>query len=104
MLMITRMLAALVCAGLLQAPGLSAQVKRLEVTPLVGAAVILGELPRYFELLDGNDNPRSFTNAGLNDGVAIGGQLGTRVTSRVRFEASGLYIPSALHGVSKAPS
>lgn len=97
------MAAAVTGVLVIGAGGLAAQTPdvELEITPMVGGALFLGDLPSSFEwTADGE--PVVVTGAEVEESLALGGRAALRVSERLGIGGTVLYSPATLTSGSGA--
>lgn len=84
------------------ATGVAAQGLEVEVTPMVGGQLFIGDLPGTFTLDNEAGSPVTFDGAEIEDALAVGGRVGLRHGQRLGFGATVLYSPTTLTEASGA--
>src|SRR5688572_2234450 len=73
-------------------------LRRIDAAPVIGGALFVRQLPDSFQVASVNNQTTIVRGVGLNDALAIGGHLNLWLSPTVSVEASGLFMPSQLHG------
>ncbi len=94
--------AAAVTLLLASGTGVAAQGLEVEVTPMVGGQLFIGDLPGTFTLDDEDGSPVTFDGAEIEDALAVGGRVGLRHGQHLGFGATVLYSPTTLTEASGA--
>jgi hypothetical protein len=94
--------AAAIILLLASATGVAAQGLEVEVTPMVGGQLFVGDLPGTFTLDDDAGSLVTFDGAEIEDALAVGGRIGLRHGQHFGFGATVLYSPTTLTEASGA--
>lgn len=82
--------------------GVAAQGLEVEVTPMVGGQLFLGDLPGAFTLDSEAGSQVTFDGAEIEDALAVGGRLGLRHGHNLGLGATVVYSPTTLTEASGA--
>jgi hypothetical protein len=96
------MLIGAVTLSAVVATGIAAQTipVDVELTPVVGGMLYLGELPREFQLTATDGSAAQFSGQELDHAVAFGGRAALRFADRFGVGATVLYSPTTATGSS----
>ncbi|MEX2284231.1 MAG: outer membrane beta-barrel protein [Gemmatimonadota bacterium] len=72
--------------------------RRIDAAPVIGGALFVRQLPDSFQVTSANNQTKILRGVGLNDALVIGGHLNLWLSPALSVEASGLFMPSQLHG------